>query len=128
MKKRAFAVLVIFVLALSACEEPGPSFDNSVLLTVDVPYGDSIAGEGVITYRFVADGSVVHNIALEDTDSDVSWELYDSGHVFIMECDNEWIGDEINDTPVLAGGETYYVVVYEWDDVANTFTLTVTTP
>lgn len=128
MKRSVLAVLVLVVLALSACEEPGADFDDSTLLTVGVPYADSIVGEGVNTYRFVADGNVVHNIALEDTDSDVSWELYNAARTFMMECDDNWLGDEIKDTPVLTDGATYYVVVYEWDDVPNNFTLTVTAP
>ena len=45
-------------------------------------------------------------------------------------CDNNWNnnGDEIDSTPSLTAGTTYYLMIDEWDMVAGSYNLIVTYP
>jgi hypothetical protein len=83
---------------------------------------------GTSYYKFVAVGTGLHTIALTNTGSDLSWDLYSSSDFtgWIDGCDDFWVPAYEIDTVFLNFGVTYYLLVEEWDFVAGTYTLTVT--
>jgi len=131
----------LVLLVLLSCKKPHPPLNyedegtvsNPVWLSVGSTRQGTVGKSGTSYYRFnaAADGS--HTIALTNTQSDLGWYLYDNlNFPFGFElnsCDVYFdAADEIASTASLTFGDTYYLGVDEWDDVAGTFSLTITYP
>lgn len=140
MKVRFIIVLLLVLLTLLACKkqptQPGThenegTLSNPVFLVVGSTHQGTVASFGTSFYKFVAAGTGSHTISLTNTQSDLSWDLYDDFNYSntIDWCDNYgYAADEIASTVPLTNGTTYYLLVDEWDFVAGTFSLTITFP
>ncbi len=122
------------VLLATGCDQSGSGLksegtpSNPVTLTVGVTHSGSVGRCGISFYRFTTTDESEYTIALTNTQSDLSWDLYDSSWSHLMECDDHYhAADEIATTPVLPAGTTYHLAVEEWDCVAGRFTLLVST-
>jgi hypothetical protein len=105
---------------------------NPINLSIDIPRNGQIAANGDSYYWFKTDEVGRYTISLTNTQSDLSWWLFDDRYFsnLLWCCDNNYksIGDEIEDTPILDKGTVYYLMVSEWSGVAGTFTVTVSSP
>jgi hypothetical protein len=105
------------------------SVNSPVTITVDTPSTRSIGGGGTNYYQFTATSGNVYQISLTNTQSDLSWVLYENSAFtfWLMECDinfNPGAADESCQTAsALSANTTYYLTVDEWDNRAGSFTL-----
>lgn len=94
----------------------------------------SVGAAGDSYYSFTTDAcGGTHAISLTNTQSDLGWRLYSKTTFTINDlvdwCDSYYTNsNESCTTPSLNPNTTYYLEVSEYDDVAGTFTLTVTPP
>ena len=130
------AIGIVFVLSGCSDSSSGTRYSNEgtpsspVGLTVDQTHNGSVAAFGTSFYRFTTTVDGVYTIALTNTASDLSWELYENDGTYIGECDNFLFqADEIcfTDAP-LPAATPYIVVVEEWDSVGGRFNLLVSAP
>jgi len=138
MKIRFVVILLFVIIFILGCNQNGGttyqdegSPSNPVLVTVGVTHHGTIGSYGSSYYTFVAAENDSHTIGLTNTQSDLSWELYDSTHAYMEDCDDYMVpgpNDEIKQTSSLTNGADYYLLVDEWDYVAGTFDLTITYP
>ncbi len=108
------------------------TISNPMELTVGTAHSGQVGAGGTSYYKFTANNDGAHTIALTNTQSDLSWDLYSSPDFFsnlLLFCDDFFdASDEVRATPALGSGTTYFLLVDEWDDMAGTFTLTITFP
>ena len=127
------------VLLATGCDQSGSGSgpnnegtpSNPVTLTVGVTHSGSVGSDGTSFYRFTTTVEGSYTIALTDTRSDLSWDLYGPApdYDWIMECDDHFhAADEIATTPLLSASTTYHLTVDEWDYVAGRFDLLITAP
>ncbi len=119
MKLRILAISLVSVPALCACKIT-PRYSNEgtagspVAITVGVPHQGTVGQSG---------GN--YTIALTNTHTDLSWEVYNTSWNLLQDCDNVWFaaGDEIKVVALAVG--TYYLTVTEYLNRDSTFTLEV---
>lgn len=139
MKIQFIAIFLLLLLALLSCKKnPTQStyqdegtLLNPVSLSVGSTHQGTVGSYGTSLYQFIAAGNGSHTISLTNTQSDLSWWLYDDSNYSndIDSCDDYWgAADEIASTVPLTNGWTYYLAVDEWDHVAGTYSLTITYP
>lgn len=129
-----FFVVPIALLSVSTCQVP-PSYPcegtwlSPVPIVVGTPHQGTIEGGQTSYYQFVAAKSCSHTVALTRTQSDLAWKVYDQNINDEGGCD-DWYGpaDEIAATLPLHEGDTYRLLVMEYDLIDGLFTLTVTCP
>ena len=98
-----------------------------------ITHAGSISADGTSFYTFTTGSTAgTYTISLTNTHSDLSWDLFsNSGFTSLVRyCDNFVTIGANNEicSATLTAGTTYYLAVDEWDIVAGTFTLTVTSP
>ena len=98
------------------------------VLNTGVSYNLSINAWGTDIYQFTAPETARYQIALTNTQSDLSWVVADNYQLpatILGECDNSFsAANEICTTASnLIAGETYYLGIDEWDEVSGSYTL-----
>lgn len=138
----------LLALTLVACgggsssPPPVPPSDGTMAYPVDLgqataplSFPGQVGPNGSSYYLFTT-GSIPgpNVIALTGTRSDLSWSLMawdalSQSWVQLDVCDNVLgVGNEICVTGSLAANSNYMVIVDEWNNVASTYTLTITPP
>lgn len=133
---------IAFYLILAACGGGGGGGDgnstsqnegssvspvNLGVVSSSMSRASSVDAWGTSYYQFQT-GSIpaTYIISLTGTMSDLSWSLYSNTFMSLQDCDNSLSAvDEACTTVALAANTVYYLIVDEWDNVAGTFTLSV---
>jgi hypothetical protein len=127
----AIGAAIVTLLVCCNNAEPQGTMSNPLGLTVGTAHNGSIEAFGTKYYKFTTASAGTHTISLTNLASDLSWDLFnDAGYTnWMWFCDNFFDSrDEIDQTPSLTAGTTYYLSVDEWEMIAGSFNLLVTYP
>ncbi len=138
------AAALLFLTA--SCDEAGSggstnyvnegSTSNFISLTLDATHSGTVAADGASYYTFTTGAAGTYNIALTNLQSDLSWDLFSDSSLatstppWEMHQDGTYdSGDEISDTDdPLAETTQYWIRVDEYDGIAGSFSLLVSSP
>ncbi len=132
MKRVIIGVSVLLLALLISCKGPStndPDLITTIPINLNTQYSNiSITASGTHYYNFSANNNDPHTVSLTNLSSDMSWTLftnpsYSNPGVIGFKNDSLGNGDEIDSTPSLTDGVTYYLAIEELGDVPGTYDL-----